>query len=263
MAGRRLTSGVAQFQISSNRLDNRLKSLGLGVRSQRFPSAPATMTMQLSARDLDDGRFIHSGDNLPTGILTITAQNSQVREWRRFNVARSTVGNYPLTVPLTSMAKVQTSAAVPMGGLGFDTAEEYEVAQKPNVRDPAVAWGLYCQALEGSEQTWTSAQVVWTTMPLAASRNTLRNVFNAQVRSAAIANARPLLDLAAIQSVGEDGRAAIDAEGPCSQAAYATSGSQSRMSLEGAVRGARAWWWLQAQLAQRAPASAASSQAAK
>lgn len=142
MAGRRLTSGVAQFQIGTNRLDNRLKSLGLGVSSQRFPSAPATMTMQLSARDLDDGRLIHSGDNLPTGILTISAHNSQVTEWRRFNVGQSTVSNYPLTVPRTSPTKVQTSAAVPMGGIGFDTGEEYEVAQTPNVRDPAVAWDL-------------------------------------------------------------------------------------------------------------------------
>lgn len=252
MDGRRLAAGVAHFAIGTLRVDSRAKSLSHGAVGKRFPTTPNSIVMQLSARDLDDGRFVHDPeDDLPKGTLTITGQNSQVRRWRKFNVANSGTTNFPLTVPELSLTKVQTTVVVPLGGVGFSAdwdAALADLSANTNVRDPEIAWNIYRQSMECVERTWPAARVIWTTMPLAASRNTLRNCFNAQVRSFASAHGRPLLDIAAIQSTGEDGKMAIDAEGERSSVAWATTGGLSRLNLEGAVRVAQAWWWLQAKL---------------
>ena len=270
--GRRLAAGVATYQIGRNRLDSRAKSLSGGVASKRYPAAPASVAMQLSTRDLDDGRFVRQDDDASVATLTIRAENSQVTSWRRFGpplknwpggsvvqggpgVASSPTSSYPLTVPQVGMAKVNTTVAVPLGSAAFAPAWDAYIdslAAGTIVRDPDVAWAIYRQSLELAERAWPTAQVVWTTMPLAGTRNTLRNWFNAQVRQHAMAHGKPLLDIAAIQSVGDDGRPALDAEGECSQPANVTSGNPSKLSLDGAVKVAKAWWWLQAKLSEPA-----------
>ncbi|MEK7414448.1 MAG: hypothetical protein AAB263_14130 [Planctomycetota bacterium] len=282
MDAKRMPAGVASFQLGSTRLDNRAKSLHQSVVNKRFPTAPATVAMQLSTQDLDDGRFVHTRDDLPTGIMTITGQNAQVHQWRRFGppipnttpptwpggpvaqagpaVGASATTSYPLTIPEIDFTKVQTSAVVPLGGVGFSSSWNEHLdalAQQTNARDPHVAFEYYRQSLERMEQTWSSANVVWTTIPLAASRNGLRNAFNANVRSYASAHGKPLLDIAAIQSTGDDGQPAVDAEGERSQPAWASPGSRSRMNMNGAVRTAKAWWWIQAKLQPPPPMTAA------
>jgi hypothetical protein len=270
-AGKTLKAGVANFPLRSNNLVASAKIMREGIASKRFPTDPSSITWQLSPRDLNSGRYVMEESDQPVGIITVQAQNTHVESWRRFGspvanfpggpvtqagpgIADGANGSNPLLLPEIGMAEVGTTVAVPLGG-GLIEDWDAQIAAmnwRPNDRDPDVAWAYYRSSLERAEKTWPKASVIWTTMPLASSRNTLRNYFNSKVRAYAAERGKPLLDIAAIQSTNVAGHTFVDAEGECSDPALVMPTRLPELNTEGAVRMARAWWWMQANLATEA-----------
>jgi len=116
--------------------------------------------------------------------------------------------------------------------------------------DVAKVWAAYRDAMLGLERRHSGVTFVWTTAALNSlgTAGAKRAEFNKSVRDYCRANAKPLFDLAALESHDPDGNLALDDYGQETIYAGYTDDNAHLASI-GRERVARAMWWLFARIA--------------
>jgi hypothetical protein len=96
--------------------------------------------------------------------------------------------------------------------------------------------------MEGLEATYPKVSFVWWTMPITATSNTQRQIYNDTVRSYCVTNGKWLIDIADLES-HDDSRTAVSESGResiCS--AYDTG--DGHLNTAGQTKIAKAYWKL-------------------
>ena len=114
--------------------------------------------------------------------------------------------------------------------------------------DPNASFTYYRDAMLQLESDYGTKRFVWWTIPIETSGNTNRQAFNDQVRSYAVANGKPLLDIADIECHDAAGQKRVDGNGrELMRDEWTIDGGH--LNAAGAARVAGALWWLMARLA--------------
>lgn len=179
------------------------------------------------------------GGNISSGLDTLEGQNAKYDRSLWDFQDRGNPGWQAKVDDFVAQAAIQASS--------FDV-----LTMKFCYIDPDASFTYYRDALLGLEATYPSKRFVWWTIPIETSGNTARQAFNDQVRSYAIANGKLLFDIADIECYNAAGLKRTDASGrELMQPEWTSDGGH--LSSAGAVRVARALWWLMAQIGGLTP----------
>jgi hypothetical protein len=243
---------------STSRLPDRATGfVGQVVRGRLAPAVGAYV-LHADAVDLPSGRYapVTQTTNWATMDLRFTSASLQgvyVEEIEGYRtIGGAVVGRrtFPIELPNFQMDSVSVTARVPMGS---------SIDEAPTIdpRQPAVALKSYRDAMDRIATADPGAAVVWTTLPLAAGRNTQRLAYNRAIRAWATAGGHPILDIAAVQALGPDGVVATDAEGEILASAWRDGARPTAMNADGRRRLAEEWWTTMAAVATKRRAAMA------
>ncbi len=116
-----------------------------------------------------------------------------------------------------------------------------------NVRSADELWSNYRTTMLDLERTNANVKLVWTTMPLMTTGDSVRDSYNLLVRDYAKANNKILFDIAAIESHKPDGSANTNGGHEAMYGPYSTDGGH--LTASGSERMANAWWFMMARIA--------------
>lgn len=122
--------------------------------------------------------------------------------------------------------------------------------------DQDADFAYYRDNMLALEAKYPTKKFVWWTMPIMTNADAARNAFNSAVRKYCAANNKPLYDLAAIESHKASG-AAVSSKGDAMDQAYSDDGGH--LNDAGALRAAKAMWWLMTKLGGSSQTAATSN----